>query len=133
MEIYEEEIVYYAFVNKIPIQSIDCPHSNESIRTEIRQILVDIEKKHPGIKLKTMRSINKILDNTENISEKQLQKCEICNFPSSGKICSVCKTVNLVSSWKDQKKRRLPNYRLLTKIENAYILSEVNTNNVSNG
>jgi len=101
MEIYEEEIVYYAFVNKIPIQSIDCPHSNESIRTEIRQILVDLEKKHPGIKLNTMRSINKILDNTENISEKPLQKCEVCNFPSSDKICSVCKTVNLVSSWKD--------------------------------
>ncbi|KFM21080.1 PP-loop domain-containing protein, partial [Marine Group I thaumarchaeote SCGC AAA799-B03] len=31
-EIYESEIVFYAFTNDIPFQSEPCPHMNEGIR-----------------------------------------------------------------------------------------------------
>ncbi|SVB58898.1 uncharacterized protein METZ01_LOCUS211752, partial [marine metagenome] len=35
-EIYESEIVFYAFTNNLPFQTEPCPHMNEGIRTEIR-------------------------------------------------------------------------------------------------
>ena len=49
-EIYEAEIVFYAFTNGIPFQSEPCPHMNEGIRTEIREFLNSLEKQHSGIK-----------------------------------------------------------------------------------
>ncbi len=39
-EIYENEIVFYAFTNNIPFQSEECPHMDEGIRTEIRNFLI---------------------------------------------------------------------------------------------
>ena len=43
-EIYESEIVFYAFTNDIPFQSEPCPHMSEGIRTEIREFLKLIRK-----------------------------------------------------------------------------------------
>ncbi len=42
-EIYESEIVFYAFTNNLPFQSEPCPHMNEGIRTEIREFLNSLE------------------------------------------------------------------------------------------
>ena len=59
-EIYENEIVFYAFTNEIPFQSEECPHMNEGIRTEIRNFLNSLEKTHSGIKNNMYKSILKI-------------------------------------------------------------------------
>ena len=49
-EIYESEIVFYAFTNDLPFQTEPCPHMNEGIRTEIREFLNSLEDQHSGIK-----------------------------------------------------------------------------------
>ena len=49
-EIYESEIVFYAFTNNLPFQSEPCPHMNEGIRTEIREFLNTLEDHRSGIK-----------------------------------------------------------------------------------
>ena len=59
-EIYESEIVFYAFTNKLPFQTEPCPHMNEGIRTEIREFLNSLEDQHSGIKNNMYRSIIKI-------------------------------------------------------------------------
>ena len=56
-EIYESEIVFYAFTNEIPFQSEPCPHMNEGIRTEIREFLNSLEGKHSGIKNNLYQSV----------------------------------------------------------------------------
>ena len=43
-EIYESEIVFYAFTNDMPFQSEPCPHMNEGIRTDIREFFKFIRK-----------------------------------------------------------------------------------------
>ena len=49
-EMYESEIVYYAFAAGLPFQEEPCPHMNEGIRTSIREFLNSLESERSGIK-----------------------------------------------------------------------------------
>lgn len=90
-EIYEAEVVFYAFTNGIPFQTEPCPHMNEGIRTAIREFLNSLEQDHHGIKNSMYRSVQRI---TGSIQEtKQGRLCEACGSRCTGRICSVCSTV----------------------------------------
>ena len=67
-EIYESEIVFYAFTNNLPFQSEPCPHMNEGIRTEIREFLNSLEDNRSGIKNSMYHSILKISDVIKDLS-----------------------------------------------------------------
>ena len=58
--IYEQEIVFYAFANKIPFQTEPCPHMDEGIRTQMRNFLNSMESAHSGIKNNLYMSALKI-------------------------------------------------------------------------
>jgi len=92
-EIYEAEIVFYAFSNDIPFQTEPCPHMNEGIRTEIREFFNSLENHHSGIKNNLYNSILKISQNLRNSSHKEMNLCRNCGSECTGKICSVCKMV----------------------------------------
>ena len=89
-EIYESDIVFYAFTNNFPFQSEPCPHMDEGIRTEIREWLNSLESNHSGIKNNMYKSILKIskIVNESNHIEKQI--CTFCGNECTGMICSVC-------------------------------------------
>tara|TARA_B100000029_G_scaffold208417_1_gene206248 strand:+ start:5849 stop:6778 length:930 start_codon:yes stop_codon:yes gene_type:complete len=89
-EIYEAEIVFYAFTNNLPFQSEPCPHMNEGIRTEIREFLNSLEEHRSGIKNSMYHSILKISDIMKDNNEKKKRRCEICDNECTGKVCSVC-------------------------------------------
>lgn len=89
-EIYENEIVFYAFVNEIPFQSEQCPHMNEGIRTEIREFLNSLEIKHSGIKNNMYKSIMRISALVKDSNYKQRKICSKCGSECTGNICSVC-------------------------------------------
>jgi uncharacterized protein (TIGR00269 family) len=99
-EIYESEIVFYAFTNNIPFQSEPCPHMNEGIRTEIREFLNSLENQHSGIKNNFYRSVIKISQIVKDSNQKQKMICEKCGSQCTGAICSVC---NLVLKLKENK------------------------------
>jgi cytoplasmic tRNA 2-thiolation protein 1 len=92
-EIYESEIVFYAFTNDIPFQTEPCPHMNEGIRTEIREFLNSLEGKHSGIKNNLYQSIVKVSQIVKDVNYKQKVICEKCGSECTGKICSVCNMV----------------------------------------
>ena len=92
-EIYESEIVFYAFTNNIPFQSEPCPHMNEGIRTEIREFLNSLESKHSGIKNNLYQSIIRISQIVKDSNNKQGMICEKCGNKCTGKVCSVCNLV----------------------------------------
>jgi uncharacterized protein (TIGR00269 family) len=98
-EIYESEIVFYAFTNEIPFQSEPCPHMNEGIRTEIREFLNSIETQHSGIKNNLFNSFLKISEIVKNAKYKEKRTCPICMNECTGEICSVC---NLVLKLKEK-------------------------------
>ena len=92
-EIYENEIVFYAFTNEIPFQSEECPHMNEGIRTEIRNFLNSLEKTHSGIKNNMYRSILKISTTIKDSNSSEWKICSKCGNECTGEICSVCSTL----------------------------------------
>ena len=89
-EIYEAEIVFYAFANEIPFQTEDCPHMNEGIRTNIRDFLNSLEKNHSGIKNNMYQSIQKISTTLKDSNNYEWRTCSICGNQCTGKVCSVC-------------------------------------------
>jgi cytoplasmic tRNA 2-thiolation protein 1 len=101
MEIYEQELAFFAYLNNLPFQSESCPYMNEGIRTEIRMHLNELERKHPGIKystLKTVLSISKGLSGLEAPKSKIPSFCKNCGSISSSSICSVCSTLRLIQT-----------------------------------
>ena len=99
-EIYESEIVFYAFTNGIPFQTEPCPHMNEGIRTEIREFLNSLENSHSGIKNNLYQSIIKVSQIVKDSDQKKKMICENCGNNCTGSICSVC---NLVLKLKKKK------------------------------
>ncbi len=93
-EIYESEIVFYAFANQIPFQTEPCPHMGEGIRTEIRQFLNSLEGQHVGIKNNLYNSVVKISGIVREADSKAKTRCRSCGAQCTGKICSVCSTVS---------------------------------------
>lgn len=89
-EIYENEIVFYAFTNEIPFQSEQCPHMNEGIRTEIREFLNSLESHHSGIKNNMHGSVMKLIQIVKNANYKQRRVCQKCGNQCTGEVCSVC-------------------------------------------
>ena len=92
-EIYESEIVFYAFTNNLPFQTEPCPHMNEGIRTEIREFLNSLEKQHSGIKNNLFKSTLKISQIMRESNYKQRKNCSQCGAFCTGDICSVCNLV----------------------------------------
>ena len=92
-EIYESEIVFYAFTNEIPFQSEPCPHMNEGIRTEIREFLNSLEKQHSGIKNNLYQSILRVSSIVKETNYKEKTVCKKCGNNCTGEVCSVCSMV----------------------------------------
>ena len=97
-EIYESEIVFYAFTNNLPFQSEPCPHMNEGIRTEIREFLNSLEDHRSGIKNNMYHSILKISNIIKAADEKEKRNCQIYGNECSGIICSVCSMISNLKS-----------------------------------
>jgi uncharacterized protein (TIGR00269 family) len=92
-EIYESEIVFYAFTNNLPFQTEPCPHMNEGIRTEIREFLNKLENSHSGIKNNMYKSVLRLSQIVGDSNYKQKTSCLNCGNECTGKICSVCKMI----------------------------------------
>ena len=98
IELYEQEIVFYALQTDIPFQSEQCPYMHESIRSDIRDFFNKLEKEHPGIKYNAYNSFLKISEGIRSKAQPEIRqmKCIRCNRESSDRICSVCKTLDIL-------------------------------------
>lgn len=99
VEIYEYEIAFYALQREIPFQSEECPYMNESIRSDLRIFFNQLEKSHPGLKYNaynTMLKVSKVM--RDSGVESSGRKCDICGRISTGKVCSVCSLVQVLTS-----------------------------------
>jgi len=105
MEIPEVEIALFAYLKRIPFQRASCPYMNESIRSEVRSILNEMELRHPGIKFNLLRSYLKITSNLQ--LDRKILVCSLCGYPSSNQICSVCNILAKLRS--EAEKAKHPN------------------------
>ncbi|MEM0217874.1 MAG: TIGR00269 family protein [Candidatus Nezhaarchaeales archaeon] len=85
----EKEITLYAYFKGYPLYEVECPYVRTSMRDEIRFILNEIEKKHPGTKYAIVRAADKL--STMNTSFKvHVDTCKYCGEPTSRSICRAC-------------------------------------------
>jgi cytoplasmic tRNA 2-thiolation protein 1 len=94
LKILEEEIAFYAYLSGIPFQTEPCPYMDEGIRTEIRDFLNGLERRHPGIKHTTFKTALKVL--SEDQEARRSTRCKECGRPSSDEVCTVCRTLQAI-------------------------------------
>jgi uncharacterized protein (TIGR00269 family) len=87
-EIPERETTFYAYLNNIEFQSIPCPFSDESMRTEIRRFLNRMELNHPSTLFTIFNGTIRLALTVETIG--QSKKCKFCGEPTLNETCRVC-------------------------------------------
>ncbi len=101
-EVYEEEVALYAYLSKIPFQSVSCPYMHEGLRSEVRDYLNQLEAKHPGMKNVLLNSALEVTSRMSRSGGKIDQAvkttipCTRCGKPSSKGLCGVCRMIETV-------------------------------------
>ena len=89
----ERECASYAFLNKIQFLKNGCPYSKYASFLRVKHLLNEIEISSPGTKfsfyLGFLKNIHIFKEKEEKI---KLRECAICGYPTTGEICSFCKT-----------------------------------------
>jgi uncharacterized protein (TIGR00269 family) len=94
MEIYEEELAFYAYLNGLPLQSVRCPHASEGLRDKVRSFLNQLEEESPGIKHVLYQSMMSLANLPPVGEAKPIGQCRLCGFPASQPLCSSCRILN---------------------------------------
>lgn len=84
----EREVVFYAYLNKIPYQTHTCPYAHTSMRDPIRLFLTSYEERYPGSLYAFLNSFEKMLLTQQTQEEEN--ECEICGEPTNRRICRAC-------------------------------------------
>jgi len=87
----EKENTLYAIIQNIDFHDGECPYSARAMRGTFRDLVDDLEYKNPG----TRHSILNSYDGIKDLLLKQyppadLNKCKICEEPTSQKLCKAC-------------------------------------------
>src|SRR3989344_1596001 len=94
----EKEVATYAFLKGLISEFMECPHSTDSYRGDVRDFLNNFESKYPGTKHSIMTSFLELLpllkENYKNFMP--IQNCKSCGEPSSQEMCQTCKIVEVI-------------------------------------
>lgn len=95
----EKEVAAYSLLKGFSIKFTECPNAKESFRAKVRDLLNEIEAKHPGAKKELMeRFMGIILKLKEKYKEirVEVKSCARCMQPSENEICAACRTVEMI-------------------------------------
>ena len=94
----EKEVATYAFLKGLTSEFLECPHSADSYRGDVMELLNNFEAKYPGTKHSIITSFLELLpllkENFKGFTE--IKSCKICGEPSSQEICQTCKIVEII-------------------------------------
>ncbi len=103
-EITEKETAIYAMLEDAEIHIDECPYVG-GMRSEVREFLNEMEKNHPTTKFKVLRMFDRIREYLpENLGEVQLESCEICGEPSTGRLCRACQLLEKIDITRKEKR-----------------------------
>lgn len=94
----EKEITLYALLNEISYHDGECPYSYNAFRGVFRDIINNLEYITPGTRHSIIKSYDSIKDSLiKKYPPINLNKCNICNEPTSQIICKACILKNKLS------------------------------------
>lgn len=84
----EKDVGTWAVLNNIDVHFAECPYSNMSARSKIKEFLNKMESNRKGTKMNILKSFDKTLQ----LEKKpiKLYECEKCGEPSSINLCKTC-------------------------------------------
>lgn len=87
----EKEVALYAILKNIAYHDGECPYAIHALRGDFKEVIDDLEYKHPGTRHSILSSYDSIKDILiEKYPPAELNKCVKCGEPTSQKLCKVC-------------------------------------------
>jgi uncharacterized protein (TIGR00269 family) len=101
-DVPEKEVALYAHLKDLPAHVAECPHASEAYRGEVRDLLLDLERDHPGTRHSIMAGYEELaeLAATRYRGEEsvELSPCEECGSLTASDVCRKCTLVAAVDA-----------------------------------
>ena len=96
-EVSERECLIYALVNHLPFTRTACPNTYVGrLDALVKQFLLSLDERHPGLKLRFMRSLAKVWAEAIQPPAESYGRCPECGMPSRGGVCGFCRLTKRV-------------------------------------
>ena len=90
-DIPEKEVALYAQLKDLPVYLEECPNAEGATRGEIRDMLLEYERRHPGTRHSIMNAYEEIASHLDiDKDQKDVSRCNRCGEPTTGKLCRKC-------------------------------------------
>ena len=89
----EKEVALYARLRDLPAHITECPHASEAYRGEIRDLLLELERNHPGTRHSIMAGYEELAELAASRyggGTGDLGECEDCGAPTARERCRKC-------------------------------------------
>ncbi|MFB6135172.1 MAG: TIGR00269 family protein [Halobacteriaceae archaeon] len=92
-DVPEKEVALYAQLRDLPVHMAECPHSSESFRGEIQDLLLALEDEHPGTRHSVMAGYEELAAlaaRKYDGEDEELGECAECGAPTRNEKCRKC-------------------------------------------
>jgi uncharacterized protein (TIGR00269 family) len=94
-DVPEKEVALYAHLADLPAHVTECPHASEAYRGEIRDLLLDVEERHPGTRHSIMAGYEELAElaatKYRDDDPTDLGECERCGSSTGRRVCRKCR------------------------------------------
>jgi len=100
-DVPEKEVALYAHVSDLPAHITECPHASDAYRGEIRDLLLDMEERHPGTRHSIMAGYEELAELAAERyggGNEDLGTCTDCGAPTSREQCRKCDLLNTLGA-----------------------------------
>ncbi len=99
-EVTERECLIYAIIKGLPFVKTLCPNVFlGGMDALIRRFLYELDLRHPGVKLRFMRSLARMATRygvSQARTQAELTRCKYCGLPSRSDVCGFCRLTERV-------------------------------------
>ncbi len=90
-DVPEKEVALYAELKGLPVYLEECPNAEGATRGDVRDMLLEYERRHPGTRHSIVNAYEEIARQLD-WSTGELVECERCGEPTSpeGELCRAC-------------------------------------------
>ena len=88
----EKEVAIYAMFHGFEVEGLQCPYTIDAFRTTIRDVINEIEEKHPGSKFQMLKNTDRLIGilRKQYKTDKKINECKNCGELTSGELCKAC-------------------------------------------
>jgi uncharacterized protein (TIGR00269 family) len=100
-DVPEKEVALYAQLRDLPMHHAECPHSEESFRGTVQDLILQLESDHPGTRHSIMAGYEDLAAlaaaSREGVQEPG-GTCETCGAPTRRDICRTCELLDALEA-----------------------------------